>query len=106
MRNRKTNILAALFAALLAIAASLVCSRRSVAYDRHICTECGLKRTEYTRQIGPITCRNEISLQQSVLSQGLKITNCPHSWLLYSFGHSSRAYFGRAGFAADGGTRS
>jgi hypothetical protein len=63
---------------------------RSSAYDRYVCTRCGLQRFDYIRKLGPITTRHRQTYEESAVSRALQVTQCGHNWLLYRWDHSSK----------------
>jgi len=93
---------------LAAVAIAAIVSQIPVrsTYDEYVCTACGVIRTEYKKRIGPIVYRRQVELTPSPISETLKLTNCPHFWLRYRFGHSSG--FLATGWKShlDGGSRS
>jgi hypothetical protein len=93
-------ILVAMAAFVSVIAPGMVA--RSTAYDQYLCTHCGLKRVEDTRRLGRFVYHRRVTLEGSAVSRALKVKDCPHSWLLYRYGHSLRRPLG-GGFFADGG---
>ena len=90
----------------IAVASLLAPGRvgRSSAYDQYLCTVCGLKRSDDIRRFGPVTYRNRVGYEGTALSRALGMTNCPHNWLLYRYGHSFHGLL--VGSFIDGGCQS
>ncbi len=74
---------------------------RTYAYDQFVCMGCGLKRVEDARTLARIVYHRRVTFEESAISRALKVNSCPHSWLKYRFGHTSKRPF--LSIHADGG---
>jgi hypothetical protein len=59
---------------------------------------------ERIRKFGVIVYHHQKTLEESAISRGLKVKNCPHSWLLYRYGQTFKRPF--LSMFVDGGSPS
>jgi hypothetical protein len=57
-------------------------------YKKSVCFDCGLERLDDIRKLGPFVYHRQVDFEESAVSRALKIKGCPHSWLLYRYGHN------------------
>jgi hypothetical protein len=105
--TRKAKIILALAVVLLGTTIGAMRMSKSLSCKTYVCTSCGLKRDELKEWIGPIQYRDQVTTEGTLISQALKVKNCPHpSWFLYRWSYDSGTVLGGWSSFFDGSSRS